>query len=204
MRRLAILGASGHGKVVADAARLAGWRDLVFFDDAPIQGALLDCRVGGSTRDLIAHRMEFDGAIVAIGDNRTRLGKLRALVDAGVTLATIVHPAAVVSAYAAIGAGTVIAACAVVNPLSRLGQGCVVNTSASIDHDCDLGDAVHVSPGAHVGGGVSIGEATWIGIGASVRHGIRIGSDVIVGGGAMVAADVADGLTVVGVPARRT
>ncbi len=34
MSRLAVLGASGHGKVVADCAELVGWSDIVFFDDA--------------------------------------------------------------------------------------------------------------------------------------------------------------------------
>src|SRR5690606_24126355 len=34
MIRLAILGASGHGKVVADCAELCGWSVVEFFDDA--------------------------------------------------------------------------------------------------------------------------------------------------------------------------
>ncbi|NIQ11431.1 acetyltransferase, partial [candidate division KSB1 bacterium] len=34
MKRLAILGASGHGKVVADIAECCGWSEFFFFDDA--------------------------------------------------------------------------------------------------------------------------------------------------------------------------
>ena len=34
MNCLAILGASGHGKVVAEIAELQGWKKIVFFDDA--------------------------------------------------------------------------------------------------------------------------------------------------------------------------
>ncbi|MDN5843803.1 MAG: hypothetical protein L0H54_10205, partial [Alcaligenaceae bacterium] len=34
MKRLAILGASGHGKVVAEAALAAGWDTVDFYDDA--------------------------------------------------------------------------------------------------------------------------------------------------------------------------
>ncbi len=34
MNRLAVLGASGHGKVVADTAECCGWRSVEFFDDA--------------------------------------------------------------------------------------------------------------------------------------------------------------------------
>lgn len=34
MRKLAILGAGGHGKVVADTAECCGWEEVFFFDDA--------------------------------------------------------------------------------------------------------------------------------------------------------------------------
>ena len=33
-RSLAILGASGHGKVLADTAMASGWRKIEFYDDA--------------------------------------------------------------------------------------------------------------------------------------------------------------------------
>mgnify|MGYP000002683585 CR=1 FL=1 len=34
MNNLAILGASGHGKVIADSAESVGWKNIVFYDDA--------------------------------------------------------------------------------------------------------------------------------------------------------------------------
>ena len=204
MNRLAILGASGHGKVVADAAERAGWRHIVFFDDAKdAGGAIGPWPIHGRTGDLAGAAREFDGAVVAIGDNRIRLRKHQELSAAGLTLATIVHPSAVVSPHAVLGSGTVVFACAVVNPFTRLGVSCIVNTSASIDHDCLLGDAVHISPGAHLGGGVSVGDGTWIGIGAAVRHGVRVGSSVMVAAGAAVVNDIEDGMTVMGVPAKQ-
>jgi acetyltransferase-like isoleucine patch superfamily enzyme len=51
-------------------------------------------------------------------------------------------------------------------------------------------------------GSVRIGRDTLVGVGASVRQGITIGSGVVVGAGAAVVHDVADGLTVLGAPAR--
>ena len=33
MKRLAIIGASGHGKVVADIAKKNGYKEIVFLDD---------------------------------------------------------------------------------------------------------------------------------------------------------------------------
>jgi len=49
---------------------------------------------------------------------------------------------------------------------------------------------------------VRVGDLSWIGIGASVRQLVRIGGGVMVGAGAVVIADVPDGVTVAGVPAR--
>ena len=203
MRRLAILGASGHGKVVAEAAILAGWTSVVHFDDAyPKLQQAGEWMVAGTAAELIRDRKEFDGFVVAIGRNALRLEKHRALLKAGLPPGTVIHPSAVVSRSARIGAGSVVLAGAVINADARLGAACIVNTSASVDHDCALEDGVHVSPGAHLGGDVCVGEAAWVGIGAAVRQGIRIGAGAIVAAGATVVHDVPDGVTVAGIPAR--
>lgn len=203
MRRLAILGASGHGRVIADAALAAGWQAVVFYDDAwPAESANGPWEVVGRTPELLRDAAQFDRAVVGIGNNATRLARLRQLVAGNVVLATVVHPAAVVSPHAEVGEGSVIFAGAILNPFARLGRGCIINTGASVDHDCELADGVHVSPGACLGGGVRVGEASWIGIGASVKQDVVIGRSVVVGAGAAVVNDIAEGLTVVGVPAR--
>lgn len=200
--RLAILGASGHGKVVADVAQAAGWRDVVFFDDAwPNVSAIGAWSVVGNTQQLIFRLAEFDGVIVGIGNCRTRAEKHRTLVDAGARAATIIHPRAWVSPQAVLGDGCVIMAGAVVNIDARIGSGGIVNTGATVDHDCWLDDAVHVSPGAHLSGNVRVGRGSWIGVGAAVRQGIVIGYEAVIGAGAVVVKPVADGLTVVGNPA---
>jgi sugar O-acyltransferase (sialic acid O-acetyltransferase NeuD family) len=203
MRRLAILGASGHGRVIADAALAAGWETVAFYDDAwPAVSASGPWQVVGRTADLRRDAAQLDGAVVGIGDNVTRLIKLRELLAGGALLVSVVHPDAVVSTRAEVGQGSVLLGGAVLNPFARLGRGCILNSGASVDHDCQLADGVHVSPGAHLGGGVRVGEASWIGIGASVIQGISIGAGATVGAGAAVVDDVADGATVVGVPAR--
>lgn len=203
MRRLALLGASGHGKVVADAALLAGWDEVVFFDDAwPQRSDNGRWKVEGTGADLQAGLGRFDGVVVSIGHCATRLDKQRTLAGAGAPLATIVHPGAVVSRHATLGAGTVVMAGAVVNVDATVGEAGILNTGATVDHDCQLADAVHVCPGAHISGGVRVGACSWVGVGAAVRQGLTIGTHVLVGAGAVVVADIADGLTVVGNPAR--
>ena len=203
MNRLAILGASGHGKVVADAAILAGWSAVDFYDDRwPAVSALGPWPVVGDTAALLAAAERLEGAVVAIGANKVRIAKQEALVAAGVRVMTIAHPAATVSPHASIGAGCVLFAGAVVNAFATIGEASIINTGATVDHDCILAEGVHLSPGAHLGGTVRIGRASWIGIGAVVRHGIAIGAGVTVGAGAAVVDDIDDDLTVVGVPAR--
>lgn len=201
--KLAILGASGHGKVVADTALQTGWQEVVFFDDAWPQLTNNGVwPVVGDTQALLETARTFDGVIVGIGNNTIRLAKTRVLKGAGAPIVTIIHPSAVVSPMARLGAGCVVFAGAVIQVDCRLGMACIVNTRASIDHDCVLGNGVHICPGANLAGLVHVGEASWVGIGASVKQLIHIGRDVMVGAGAAVVADIADSDSVVGVPAR--
>ena len=202
--KLAVLGASGHGKVVADTAECCGWRTVEFFDDAwPGVQANAAWSVVGDTAALMGRLADFDGVVVAIGNNRIRHTKLLELRAAGACLITLVHPAAIVSRYAVIGEGTVIFAGAVVNAEARINLGCILNTGCSIDHDCLLGDAVHISPGARLAGAVQVGDLSWIGIGASVRQLVHIGERVMVGAGSAVVSDIPSDVTVAGVPAKR-
>lgn len=203
MKRLAILGASGHGKVVADAAECCGWQSIEFFDDAwPSLTSNGIWPVVGTGKDLLDRVQEFDGVLVAIGSNSVRRNKLDELKAVGAFLPVLVHPSSIVSRHASIGSGTVIFASVVVNAYASVGEGAILNTGCSVDHDCDLGVCVHISPGARLAGGVRVGDVSWIGIGACVRQGIGIGSNVIVGAGAAVVCDISDNMTVAGVPAR--
>lgn len=200
---LAILGAGGHGRVVADCAELLGYQKIVFFDDNPDATRPVPWEVVGTGADLLTSVANYGAFIVGIGINRTRLERQRVLLIAGGRVATLIHPAATVSRHATVGAGSIIFAGAVVNVGAVVGQAAILNTGCGVDHDARLGDGIHISPGAYLGGGVSVGEASWIGLGAAVREGISIGEDVTVGAGAVVVRDVGDGLTVVGNPARQ-
>jgi sugar O-acyltransferase (sialic acid O-acetyltransferase NeuD family) len=204
MTSLAILGAGGHGKVVADAAMLTGkWDEIVFFDDAwPTLKTNGPWSVIGDTQILTQTLVDFNGVVVAIGNNRIRMEMLHRLIDGGANVVTIAHPSAVVSSHASLAPGCVIFAGAVINIGASIGLGAIVNSGATVDHDCTLGDGVHVSPGAHLAGGVTVGDESWIGIGACVRQMTPVGRCVVVGAGAAVVKPVADNMTVVGVPAQ--
>lgn len=201
--KLAILGASGHGKVVADTALQAGWHEVVFFDDAWPERSHNGCwSVIGDTQALLQRLDEFQGVIVGIGNNRIRLTKTRELAAQNARLVSVVHPSAVISSHAVLGRGSVVFAGAVIQVDSQLGEACIVNTRACVDHGCRLADGVHICPGVSLAGLVEIGEASWVGIGSSVKQLVRLGSNVIVGAGAAVVCNVPDGQTVIGVPAK--
>lgn len=204
MRRLLIIGAGGHGVVVADAAAATEeWSQIIFIDDAyPSVSKVADWDVLGDNAALRRLSKDIDAAVVAVGNNDVRMSLLTDVRQAGIPLANIVHPRASVSRLSEIGGGTVLLANAVVNARAKVGEGCIINTAATVDHDCSLADGVHVAPGANLAAGVCVGERSWIGAGATVRDQVAIGSDVVIGVGAAVIRDVDDGLVVAGVPAR--
>ena len=184
MKRLIIIGASGHGRVVADIAQLNGYESIVFLDD---NEKLISCGrynvVGTSSR---VRQLEGD-IFIGIGNGQIRQRFWEQCKD---RLVTLIHPNAIIASDAEIGLGTVIMAGAVVNPGCRIGKGVIVNTSSSIDHDCRIGNYVHVAVGAHLSGTVSIGNHTWLGIGAAVSNNVAICDNCIIGAGAVVVKDI--------------
>jgi sugar O-acyltransferase (sialic acid O-acetyltransferase NeuD family) len=202
---LAIVGASGHGKVIAEAA-LSGdyWDEVVFYDDAyPEKTQNSIWPIKGTTEDLLTDSNFIDGAVVGIGNNHIRKQKHELLLKSSVKLTTIIHPQSVVSRFAEIGLGTVIFAGAIVNPFAKIDESCVINTNAVVEHDCQIKSYVHLSPGTIVAGGVKIGTLTWLGIGSKVRELIKVTSEVIVGAGSVIVKNIETPGTYVGVPAKR-
>ncbi len=201
--KLLIIGAGGHGLVVADAAQEQGsWSEIAFLDDE-VKGELIiaNCKVVGVTADASSLLHQYQNLFVAIGDNKRRLQLIKERMSDGFNIPIIIHPSSVVSTNAEIGSGSFIAANSVVGVGAKLGKGCIINTGATVDHENLLSDGVHVSPGAHLGGGVRVGSCSWIGIGASVREQVSIGNDVIVGAGAAVVSNAEDKQQMLGVPA---
>lgn len=203
MKSCAILGASGHGKVIAEIAELNGYQNIVFFDDRwPSLTAVEHWTVYGDSSALLAKANEYDVTVVAIGHNATRCAKQRELSLVGAHFEVLAHPTAVISKYASIIAGTVVMANAVVGSFSHIGEGCIINTGSTIDHDCKLANGVHISPGANLAGGVEVGNNTWVGVGSQVKQLVVIGCNSVVGAGSTVLNNVRDFQTVVGSPAR--
>lgn len=193
--RLAILGAGGHGRVVAEAAGLAGLSRVTRFDDS-VPG------VDGTSDDLVRRLAEFEGVIVAIGSNLARRHHQLRLGSLGAPFATVIHPAAVVSPSARLGPGCYVGPLAVVGPGATVGDGAIVNSSSCIDHDCRIGAFVHVAPGCALSGNTQLDEGAWIGTGSAVREGVRVGGWSLVGAGSVVVAALPPHVVAYGNPAR--
>ena len=197
MKKLAIIGAGGHGKVIADIAIKNGYGEIVFLDDEKDVWECGGYPIVGTTKE--ANRIDAD-IIVGIGNARIRKRMMDQLKD--VNIVTLIHPNAVIADDVVIGDGTVVMAGTVINPGTVIGKGCIVNTSASVDHDCKLGDYVHVAVGAHICGNVTIEDNVWIGAGTVVSNNIFISQDCLIGAGSVVVKDILEAGTYVGVPAK--
>lgn len=197
-KKLVIIGASGHGKVIADIAKKNGYHEIVFLDD---DENIHEC--GGYPVIGRSHEVETINADIIVGiGNASIRKKIQQSIPAR-KMATLIHPSAVVVEDVIIGVGTVIMAGAVINSGARIGTGCIVNTCASVDHDCNVGDYVHVAVGSHLCGTVSVGDGTWIGAGAIVSNNISICSECMIGAGAVVIKDTKESGVYIGVPAKR-
>jgi UDP-perosamine 4-acetyltransferase len=172
-------------------------------DAAPRLPALLGVPVLGDEARLPALRAAgVAAAHPAIGHNAQRLAAAARLRAAGFALPALLHPAAILGHGAMAAEGCAVMARAVVGPDARLGRLVLVNTGAIVEHDCEVADGAHIAPGAVLAGGVRVGAGAMVGAGAVIRQGIRIGAGAVVAAGAAVMADVPDGATVGGVPAR--
>lgn len=203
IKQLVIVGASGHGKVVADIAmKMNRWERIFFLDDDTSIKKLIGLDVVGATIEAIKYKEKAD-FFVAIGNNKTRKKIQENFIAQGLNIVTLVHPNAVIGIDVEIGIGTVIMAGVVINSSTRIGNGCIINTCSSVDHDNEIKDYVHLSPGVRTAGNVTVDHTTWLGIGSVVSNNIYICEECRIGSGAVVINRITESGTYTGVPARR-
>ena len=146
--RLIILGAGGHGRVVADIAEQVGkYDDVIFLDDNSV-----DDKVLGKCSDYKKFKSQDTEMYPAFGNNQGRVEWANKIVKAGINLAKIIHPLAYVSPKAKIADGCVVMPYAAVNTATVVEKACIINIGATVDHDCVLEEGCHLAPGAIVKG----------------------------------------------------
>ena len=201
--KLLIIGASGHGKVVADIAlKMNRWKSIAFLDDDESIKSSMGLEVIGTSDDVFTYLDEYE-IFVGIGNNATRQRIHEMLETFGAGIPVLIHPNAVIGSLVDIGIGTAVMAGAIVNCCTKIGKGCIVNTGSTIDHDNNIGDFVHISPGAHLAGTVKVGQCSWLGIGSIVSNNVNITGGSTVGAGSVVVRNITERGSYVGAPVRK-
>lgn len=198
-KRLIIIGAGGHGEVVADNAVKNGYTEIYFLDDR-LTGSCMGFDIVGKLCDIERFENQDTDFVAAIGDNKLR----REISEAyNVNWATLIHPSAQIGLGVTVGDGTVVMANAVINSATVIGKHCIINSGAVVEHDNIIEDYVHISPKAALGGAVHIGALSHIGIGSAVKNNTDICSGCTVGAGAAVVKNIENPGRYIGVPARK-
>ena len=198
-KKVVIIGAGGHGRVVADIAKACGDTVIGFLDDSNTANNKVN--IIGTSADAVKYCDGETELFVAIGNCKVREKIMNSL--SGAKWYTAIHPSAVISPSAVIGEGTCVMPNAVVNNSAVIGKGVIINTCASVDHDDIIGDYVHIACGAHLAGTVTVGKCTWIGIGSIVSNNISVCENNMIGAGTVVVKDITEEGTYVGVPAKK-
>lgn len=201
--KIILIGYSGHGYVVADAAIAAGM-PLSYYCERQ-ENALNPFKLEymGNERE-----EEFPGWIgnhqflLGIGDNTIRNKVALNILSKQQNLANVVHPSASISSYFQMGTGNFISRQVAVNAMASIGNFCVLNTGCIVEHECEIGNAVHIAPGAVLAGNVKVGDLSFIGANTTVKQGVTIGSNVVIGAGSVIIQDVPDHTKIVGNPGR--
>lgn len=202
-----VIGAGGHGRVVADALQMSGRIVLGFLEaNLDLHGRTIDdVRVLGGEELLSNYSPEsvnFANGIGSTVSTEARRTVYERLKSGGYRFETICHPSAIIARLAQISSGVQIMAGAVIQPGAFIGENTIINTAAVVDHDCTIGQHCHIAPGVVLSGDVQVGDSCHIGTGASVIQCVGIGAGSLVAAGSMVIQDVPPNTCVAGVPAR--
>ena len=207
-KKVVIIGAGGHAKVIADIIQKSG--DIVygFLDDNLEKGTIIlnneNLKVIGDlnyrfTLPITQPELEF---VIAIGDNNRRKEIAETKIP-NIKYYTAIHPSANIGLDVSMGEGTVVMANACINASTKIGKHCIINTASVIEHDNLINNYVHISPNATLCGTIKVGECTHVGAGVTIKNNINITDNCIIGAGATVINDINEKGTYIGVPVKK-
>lgn len=196
MKKIVLIGAGGHCKVIIDIINYNKEFEIVGIVDKENnkKEKILGIPVIGTDfilKDLYNKGVEY--AFICLGalNNMSLRDKImNNLKKIGFKFPVLIHGDATVSKYSYIGEGTCVMAKAVINAGAQIGINSIINTCAIIEHDCNIGRNCHISPNCVLGGEVNIGRCTHIGIGSTIINGINMGENITIGAGSVVVKDI--------------
>jgi sugar O-acyltransferase (sialic acid O-acetyltransferase NeuD family) len=205
MKKVAIIGYSGHAFVVADILIHMGYEIVGYFEKKEVNSNPFNLKYLGAEKETSLKALHDVGVsfFVAIGDNVVRSKIIKFLISNNLEPVTAISPMANVSTYTEISHGSFISSGACINALSKIGKGVIINTGAIIEHECRIGDFTHIAPGTVLAGNVYVGRNSFVGANSVIKQGIKIGNNVVVGSGSVVLKNIPDNEVWVGNSAKK-
>jgi len=202
-----IIGADGTGKDAYDIFRSNGVLIYGFLDSGENQQAeeIEDVSILGNMMDeeylnMIGEKCE---AFVGLDDLDSKKNMIELLSEKRKVIpVNAIHNKATISTSAHISHGILINRGVAIGPFCKIGMHVVLNSNATIEQAATLAEYVYVGSGAILNARVKVGRKAQIGSGAVIASGVKIGKGAKIGPGAVVIADVDDGATLFGNPAK--
>lgn len=168
MKNLLIVGAGGHGYVVAETARAmkdvegkSVYDKIDFLDDLKPEAV-------GKVNEMPLFKKVYQEVFPAVGSYEKRTEIYSKAKRYGFEVPTLIHPEAYLSPSAMVGEGTVVLPKAVVHTRAKIGRLCILSIGSLTDHDCEIKDGVHLDCGSIVKGSV-IPEGTRVACGLCIE-----------------------------------
>ena len=124
-KKIAIIGAGGHGKVVGEIAQLNNYGSIDFFDDKENEINEFPFTISGNVNFLKDHLKDYDAFFVAIGENKIRFKLIEILKEKKMNIINLTHPRSTISKFSTLGTGTCVMANAVINPGAIIKDGVI-------------------------------------------------------------------------------
>ena len=144
---------------------------------------------------------EGDVFFCALGDAHWRKHYAEIIAAKGGKFINIIHPTALVSPVARIGAGCIIGPYTTISPNVKIGNHVMIQAFDDLGHDVEVSDYASIEAYVFLGGYAKVGELSTMHTKSSIIPQKSVGKECVVGFGSVVMRNFKDGVHVFGNPA---
>lgn len=207
MKQLVIIGAGGMGRTVYDIARECVGYGSEFMIKGFVDDNLLALDGFDNYPPVLGKIAEYqpeedDVFTFSIGGDARRLC-IENLVERGARFINLIHSSARIGSNVKLGEGNIIAAFSSLGADCRIGNYNMIQSYTVIGHDAEIGDFNRIDTHVTCVGGIKIKNETTVHTGAVINHKVTLCDRAKVGACSFVIRSVREGVTVLGVPAKK-